>query len=978
MVKRMSRRAVRALCLAVALSLTVAAAPGPASAAAVDKERSEKYLQDAQNYLKKKDPNAAIIQLKNALKSDPGNIAARRMLGRLYLDLGNGVYAEKELKTAIQRGAPFGEIAPDLARAYLLQGKFDAVIKEITLDKVAPDQKYQALIERGQAYLSLKQIDDAEKAFHAAHDLNAKEPGPLVGLAQALINRGKAKEAEAEADRALALAPDDVGALTMKGELRRIVGDRDGAIAYFGKALAKRPTNVLALLGRAAAQIDMNKDADAEKDLKQVLTLVPKHPMALYLQALSLAKKRDYAGAREKLQDAGAALDEHMPSIFLKGAVAYALNEQEQAIKNLVLYLDRVPGNLRARELLAATYMRARQPAKVLDVLQPSLKPIEDAYALSEKRLEEAKDPKADPTALEAEQKRHNSIGVEYARFMSLMGTAYMQLGKVNEGTSYFTKASEAAPDAASIRTQLALSHLAQGNADEATGDLKMALDIDKDSNRAGILLALVQLRKAQYDDALVSARKLKDMKSMAGNPLPDNLMGAAYLGKKDKAKATEMFEAALKVKPDFAPARMNLAQLAMIDGKLDDARRQYQAILKDNDKSVDAMTALANLANRENKPDEVAKWLKMASDANPKAIAPQLRLIAFYDSRRNFAQALTVARQLNIDVPNDPRVLEVLGRAELAAGNQDRAMSTLRQLSEQVPKSGRALVLLAGAQMAAKQNDTARGTLRKAIAVDPNYTPAHAALVQLEVGEKHFDAALKIADDLRDARPKSPVGLLMRGDILLAQDKADQAIAAYEAGMKRAESTVLILRLYNAERKAKKTDAAYATIENWLAKHEDDNAVRNVLASAYLTDGRYDKAIEQSELLLAKVKNNAVVLNNLAWLYQKTGDKRAKEFAERAYEAAPKSAAIMDTLGWILVQNGEADRGAEILKQASEAAPNAGDILYHRAAALERTGHRAEARKELERLLASADKLQGFSTRKDAEALLDQLKSGG
>ena len=85
-----------------------------------------------------------------------------------------------------------------------------------------------------------------------------------------------------------------------------------------------------------------------------------------------------------------------------------------------------------------------------------------------------------------------------------------------------------------------------------------------------------------------------------------------------------------------------------------------------------------------------------------------------------------------------------------------------------------------------------------------------------------------------------------------------------------------------------------------------------------------------------------------------------------------------MDTLGWILVQTGEADRGADILKQASEIAPNAGDILYHRAAALERTGRRDEARKELEKLLASAHKMQGFSTRKDAEALLDQIKSGG
>ena len=718
------------------------------------------------------------------------------------------------------------------------------------LDRIAPDKKYDVLIQRGQAHLSLKQIDEAEKDFHAAHDLKPKEPGALVGLAQTLINHGKVKEAQAETDRALALDPEDVGALTLKGELRRITGDRDGAIEYFGKALAKRQNNVLALLGRAAALVDENKDEAAQKDLTQVLTLVPKHPMALYLQALTLAKKKDFSGAREKLQDAGPALDDHMPSVFLKGAVAYALNEPEQAIKNLTLYVDRVPNNLKARELLAATYMRARQPAKVIDVLQPMLKPVEDTYALSEKRLEEAKENKDDPTRFEAEQKRHAQIGAEYARFMSLVGTAYMQLGKVTEGTSYFAKAADAAPDAASIRTQLALGRLAEGNSDEATGDLKMALDIDKNSNRAGILLALVELRKGKYDDALASAKKLQDMKSMAGNPLPQNLMGAAYLGKQDKAKAAEMFEAALKTKPDFAPARMNLAQLAIADKKYDEARRQYEAILKDNSKNIEAMTALANLANIEKKPDEVAKWLKSASDANPKAVAPQLRLIALYNSQRNFSEAVAVARQLNVDVPNNPRVLEVLGRAELAAGNTDRATSTFRQLSELAPTSGRGLVLLAGAQIAAKEIDRARDTLRKAIAVDPDYTPAHVSLVQLELREKNYEAAMNVADALRNSQPKSSVGDMMRGDVLMAEGKADMAAAAYRAGIKRAESTALVLRLYNAERNAKKTDVAFKTLEDWLAKHENNSTARSILASAYLLDGKYQRAIEQSEIL--------------------------------------------------------------------------------------------------------------------------------
>jgi len=175
---------------------------------------------------------------------------------------------------------------------------------------------------------------------------------------QALAVGSRIGEAEQQTDAALQTTPDLVEAQVLKGELRRINRDMQGAVDWFGKAIAQRPTNALARLGRAASLIDLNRDAEAEPDLKAILAVAPKHPMAKYLYALTLAKKRDYAAAKETLTEAGAALDDHLPSLFLKGAVAYALNEQEQSQQSLVRYLDRVPQNARARKLLAEELKR--------------------------------------------------------------------------------------------------------------------------------------------------------------------------------------------------------------------------------------------------------------------------------------------------------------------------------------------------------------------------------------------------------------------------------------------------------------------------------------------------------------------------------------------------------------------------------------------------------------------------------------------
>ncbi len=47
-------------------------------------------------------------------------------------------------------------------------------------------------------------------------------------------------------------------------------------------------------------------------------------------------------------------------------------------------------------------------------------------------------------------------------------------------------------------------------------------------------------------------------------------------------------------------------------------------------------------------------------------------------------------------------------------------------------------------------------------------------------------------------------------------------------------------------------------------------------------------------------------------------------ETAERAYKLEPDNAAVADTLGWMLVEQGNTKRGVELLQKAVAAAPKA------------------------------------------------------
>jgi Tfp pilus assembly protein PilF len=98
-------------------------------------QTAEELIAESQQYEKKGDRKAALIQLKNAVAQNPDNVDARLRLGKLYLELGDAPSADKELRKAASLGAPADKTLPSIARTLLLQGKFKEVLDEITPEK---------------------------------------------------------------------------------------------------------------------------------------------------------------------------------------------------------------------------------------------------------------------------------------------------------------------------------------------------------------------------------------------------------------------------------------------------------------------------------------------------------------------------------------------------------------------------------------------------------------------------------------------------------------------------------------------------------------------------------------------------------------------------------------------------------------------------------------------------------------------------
>ncbi|HET7314053.1 MAG TPA: hypothetical protein VFJ08_06845, partial [Salinisphaera sp.] len=100
-------------------------------------------------------------------------------------------------------------------------------------------------------------------------------------------------------------------------------------------------------------------------------------------------------------------------------------------------------------------------------------------------------------------------------------------------------------------------------------------------------------------------------------------------------------------------------------------------------------------------------------------------------------------------------------------------------------------------------------------------------------------------------------------------------------------------------------------------------------------------KAANLYRQVLDTQPDSVIALNNLAVLNADDHPQQALAYAKKAHDRAPDSAAVTDTLGWLLVGQNQLDAGIELLEKAENDAGKASpEIRYHLGAALAKRGH--------------------------------------
>jgi putative PEP-CTERM system TPR-repeat lipoprotein len=737
------------------------------------------------------------------------------------------------------------------------------------------------------------------------------------------------------AQAALGASPTSTDAVLFKADILSAKGDADAARSAYRSAIELAPHRVEPRFGLIVHLVRQRSLDEASTEVQALDKIAPNDLRSRYAKALVFAEQRKFKQAQEALQQVLNVAPEHVPSLILAARAAYELGAYAQAESHLRKALLRVPKSVQAKRMLATTHLRMRRLDMALAEVQELLK---DA----------GKDPAV----------------------VTLAGEVHLARGEIEEAARYYEQARNLRPDNPELGIRLAQVRLAAGDADRGIRELESAVSSNPDSHQADLALVVAYLRQRQPDKALAAVEALE--RKQPNNPVTHNLRGLALVLKREYTPARESFERALQLQANYMPAVTSLVRLDLREKNVDAAKKRYEQILQKEPKSERALRELAALLRVTGAPHkDVEEVLKRSVAANPQSPNARIGLIDFYARIRDTQSTLKTAQEAQAAFPNDARIVRKLGAAQLMAGEKAQAVSTFKRLVELQPNAVESHVVLARAHIAAKQPDEAIAALRAALNLGPELATIQRDITAIYMATGRPDAALREAKSMQAQHQKSPLGHALEAEIYIFQKKRELAEKKYLEALKTFDLPALAVRTHMVMAAGGKEAEANKLAEDWIKRHPKDAVVVAYLGDRDLAAKRYAAAEKRYHQALKRQPDNPKFLNSVAWVAHRLKRPDAIDYAERAHELAPSNVAVMDTLGVILIETGELERGLELLDRATDVAPNAHGVRMRLAKALINAGRKEAARKELQVLVKLDSRLP---IQKEAAALLAGL----
>jgi tetratricopeptide (TPR) repeat protein len=400
-------------------------------------------------------PKRATAALEIARGDGTGDLSIDLTLAKLYLDQERPADAVPLLRRIVTEQPQYAEGSALLAEAQEASGSPDAALDTLNTVLREQPQFFRGRVQLAEVYERQRRWREAADAWASVQNLNPRNPEIATHRTSALVNAGRSADALGVARDALANAPNDVRLSFLLAQAQRDTGDLDGALSTARSLRAAHPDDVRAtyLLGqmleareRHQEVVDLLQPEIARLRAADVKGAQLAMLLATEGSALLQLKRNDEAMAL--LKDAVAQAPDDTTVLFQYGAALDRAGNTPEAERTFRDVIARDPLDASALNYLG--YMLAEHGTS-----------LDEAVALIQRAL------KVDP---------------DNPSFLDSLGWAYVQQGKLDLADQPLTTAAEKLPKNSVIQDHLGDLRLKQNRHADAIAAWQRALAGDMES----------------------------------------------------------------------------------------------------------------------------------------------------------------------------------------------------------------------------------------------------------------------------------------------------------------------------------------------------------------------------------------------------------------------------------------------------------------------------------------------------------------
>ena len=714
----------------------------------------------------------------------------------------------------------------------------------------------------GEIEQQAKNFDAAERAYTKSIELRAYAHGDSIRRALVRIAQGNLEGAQEDIDALLKAGAAWPAVRHTSGIIALERNQLDQAQSHFQWVLSRFPNYSPSQFLLATVHHRQGQYQNAIALLEQYLARQPNEyrPVILYTDSLLKTGKPKQAAERLKTLNQNYPGDARLLAMLSQashgqGKTDLALEYLEQAIEanpewtdlrlrlaaiklndparmqqgrtELVTVLKQDPKNLRAYQLLYASYLREKKFAKARRVADKVTKlDPENALGLNMSAL-----------AFYSEANREEAAEILTQAMSRFPGDALtinnlarikLRAGELEQAKTLYQTLLEHDESNTKVLIQLARIAASQQNPEESLDWIRKAYERNPNQLSPKLFLASSYLRNGEASRAI-------DVLNSAGAEQRDSvayimLLAQAKLAVDEVQHAIRLTKKMLSNNPDIPAAHFLLAQSYAMDQKPAKMRESLMRALELNPEFLQAHLALARLDLFENKQEAFEQRVDLLMKRYPKNGAVLL-LAAKLDSREeNYGKAVEKLSTL-IENTSHPEVALDLAANQWNAGDRQGAISSLELWTQEHKYSTEALLRLAEYYLAENHFEFARDTYRRIEKFLPDQ-PVVLNNLAWTLKDVAPEEGLKYAKRAHELAPDNPLILDTLGTLYLESGNPSEALATLEAAASKAPHVLDIQINYaRALASANKADAARSVLAKLLehAKTEEQRRLINL-----------------------------------------------------------------------------------------------------------------------------------------------------